>query len=150
MRLRIYLDVCCFNRPFDDCRQDRIRLESEAVKAIVQRIERGLWEGVSSPVILYEISKMSDKDRAIEVGLMVAKMRVAVKLTNVVHQRALAIEALGFSGVDALHLACAEFGKADVFLTTDDRLQKRAVRHQHNIKIEVDNPLRWFERMVQK
>jgi len=150
MRLRIYLDVCCFNRPFDDCRQDRIRLESEAVKAIVQRIERGLWEGVSSSVIMYEISNMPDKDRAIEVGLMVAKMRVTATLPNIVRKRALDLECLGFGGVDALHLACAEFSKADVFLTTDDRLQKRAARHQQKIKIEIDNPLRWFERMVQK
>jgi hypothetical protein len=29
--LRIYLDACCLNRPFDDQTQERIRLESEAV-----------------------------------------------------------------------------------------------------------------------
>ena len=150
MSLRIYLDVCCFNRPFDDCRQDRIRLESEAVKAIVQRIERGLWEGVLSPVILFEVSKMSDKDRAIEVGLMVTKMRATVDLTNAIHKRARYLEELGFGGIDALHLACAESSKADVFLTTDDRLRKRAARSQQIIEIEVENPLRWFEREVQK
>ncbi len=150
MSMRIYLDVCCFNRPFDDCRQDRIRLESEAVKAIVQRIERGLWEGISSPIILFEVSKMPDKDRAIEVGLMVAKMRATVGLTNAVYIRARYLEELGFGGVDALHLACAESSNADVFLTTDDRLQKRAARCHQIIEIEVDNPLRWFERVVQK
>lgn len=31
---RIYLDVCCLQRPFDDQRQTRIRLEAEAVKLI--------------------------------------------------------------------------------------------------------------------
>ena len=29
--MKIYLDVCCLNRPFDDQTQDRIHLESEAV-----------------------------------------------------------------------------------------------------------------------
>jgi len=30
----IYLDLCCFNRPFDDQAQARIRLETEAKVAI--------------------------------------------------------------------------------------------------------------------
>jgi hypothetical protein len=34
---RIYLDVCCLNRPFDDQRQDRIRLEAEAIERILDR-----------------------------------------------------------------------------------------------------------------
>jgi hypothetical protein len=37
--LRIYLDICYLNRPFDDQRQDRIRLESEAVPLILERGE---------------------------------------------------------------------------------------------------------------
>jgi hypothetical protein len=29
---KLYLDVCCYNRPFDDQTVDAIRLEAEAVK----------------------------------------------------------------------------------------------------------------------
>ena len=91
---------------------------------------------------------MPDKDRAIEIGLMVAKMQITAVLANAIRKRALDLEKLGFRGVDALHLACAEHNKADVFLTTDDRLQKRAVRYSTLLKVEVINPLKWFERMV--
>ncbi len=28
--MRLYLDLCCFNRPYDDQTQTRIRLETEA------------------------------------------------------------------------------------------------------------------------
>lgn len=35
--MRIYLDVCCINRPFDDQTEERIRMESEAVLAILTR-----------------------------------------------------------------------------------------------------------------
>ena len=28
--MRIYLDMCCFNRPYDDQSQARIRIETEA------------------------------------------------------------------------------------------------------------------------
>ena len=33
---RIYLDVCCLNRPFDDQSIDRIHLESEAIAAFAE------------------------------------------------------------------------------------------------------------------
>jgi hypothetical protein len=41
--LRIYVDVCCLNRPFDNQTQDRIRLEAEAVILILKRFEVGEW-----------------------------------------------------------------------------------------------------------
>jgi hypothetical protein len=36
--MRVYLDNCCFNRPFDDQSQYKIRLESEAKLVIQDRI----------------------------------------------------------------------------------------------------------------
>jgi len=45
---KIYLDVCCFNRPFDDQTQERIKLETEAILLILKRFELGQWQWVSS------------------------------------------------------------------------------------------------------
>jgi len=148
--MRIYLDVCCFNRPFDDLSQDRVRLEAEAVKAIMLRIGKGQWIGVTSPVVDIEIGQMSDPDRFIEVGLMVAEMREAVDSGDDERCRALALKKLGFSGFDAAHLACAEKAQVDVFLTTDDGLLKKAAGCGSKLKVKVDNPLKWFERMVKE
>jgi predicted nucleic acid-binding protein len=148
MKLRIYLDVCCLNRPFDDLRQDRIRLEAEAIKAILRRIDDGIWVGVKSPAVKFEISRMSDMDRMLEVGLISARMKASVSQSSAVRVRARELEQIGFGGVDALHLAFAEKAKADVFLTTDDGLLRRAVRYKDVISVSVDNPLRWIERMV--
>lgn len=39
--MKIYLDNCCFNRPFDDQIQIRIRLESEAKLKIQEEIQKG-------------------------------------------------------------------------------------------------------------
>ena len=36
--MKIYLDNCCFNRPFDDQKQLRIKLETEAKLNIQERI----------------------------------------------------------------------------------------------------------------
>jgi len=36
--MKIYLDACCLNRPFDDQSQARIRVESEIIIFILSRI----------------------------------------------------------------------------------------------------------------
>ncbi|CAG1022686.1 Antitoxin YefM [Methylococcales bacterium] len=46
--MKIYLDACCLNRPYDDQTQDRIHLESEAILTIFKHIEAGDWEWIVS------------------------------------------------------------------------------------------------------
>ena len=41
--MRIYLDSCCYNRPFDDQTQERIHLESEAILTILNRGRTGAY-----------------------------------------------------------------------------------------------------------
>jgi len=48
--------------------------------------------------------------------------------------------------MDALHLACSESCGANVFLTTDDRLFRRAARLVEQIQVVVENPLHWLVR----
>jgi len=60
--MRIYLDVCCLNRPFDDQTQDRIHLESEAVLTILNCCQSREWQLVGSEVVDFEISKIPDED----------------------------------------------------------------------------------------
>ena len=55
--MKIYLDVCCLNRPFDDQTQTRIHLEAEAVISIIQYVEDNEWEWISSDAVAYEISR---------------------------------------------------------------------------------------------
>jgi len=62
--------------------------------------------------------------------------------------RASELEKLGFIGFDALHLACAEMGKADVFLTTDDRLLKLAKKLAKKLRVNVENPLDWIKERI--
>jgi hypothetical protein len=49
---RIYLDVCCLNRPFDDQTQDRVHLEAEAVILILTHCQAGEWEWISSEAVI--------------------------------------------------------------------------------------------------
>ena len=42
--MRVYLNNCCFNRPFGDQRQTRVRLEAEAKRCIQEYIREGTLE----------------------------------------------------------------------------------------------------------
>ena len=53
--MRLYLDVCCLNRPFDNQEIDRNRLEDEAVVAVVTRIRKSTHLLVSSEVVNREV-----------------------------------------------------------------------------------------------
>lgn len=53
--MKVYLDACCLNRPFDDQSQDRIRLESEAIIIILNLLYKGEWKWIGSEALEIEI-----------------------------------------------------------------------------------------------
>ncbi|MCZ8250267.1 MULTISPECIES: hypothetical protein [unclassified Microcystis] len=57
---------------------------------------------------------------------------------------------LGFKFYDALHLAFAEAGGADIFLTTDDRLLRKAQQYRDSINVTVENPVIWLMATLQE
>lgn len=52
--IRIYLDNCCYNRPYDDNSFLKIRQEAEAKIEIQNEIKLGKFELVSSYILEYE------------------------------------------------------------------------------------------------
>jgi predicted nucleic acid-binding protein len=148
--IKIYLDVCCLNRPFDDQNQPRIRLESEAVLIILAQCEQRQWEWVGSEVLTWEISKTPDSERRRRVQLLASHIHRMVSIGQSESARAQQIQAWGITAFDALHLACAESGQADVFLTTDDRLLRKATAHAKQLRVRVDNPLTWLREVSEE
>ena len=147
--LRIYLDVCCLNRPFDDQRQDRIRLEAEAVLLILGRCEAGAWQWLSSAVVEEEVNNTPSHERRARVRQMLSGAHGTIALTDVAIARAQALKAMGFRTYDALHLACAEQATVDIFLTTDDRVLRIATRHTAQLPVRVANPLAWLLEVIE-
>lgn len=144
--MRVYLDVCCLNRPFDDLSQDRVNLEAEAVLSIVSRCEKGEWSLVASGAIDFELSQSSDFDRLEQVRTLYSAANERVRFTEETEQRAALFRQSGIKDFDSLHLALAESGGVDAFLTTDDRLL-RAVQ-QLDLKIKVANPVSWLMEVI--
>jgi predicted nucleic acid-binding protein len=144
MVMRIYLDACCLNRPFDDQTQARIRLEAEAVLMILTECETGDWEWISSAVLDWEIEQMPDLERLRRIRSLVAHAHQWAPVGPSEIERAQELESWGISAYDALHLACAESGGAGVLLTTDDRLLRRSVARASELSVRVANPLTWL------
>jgi predicted nucleic acid-binding protein len=145
---KIYLDTCCLNRPFDDQTQERVRLEAEAVLAILSRIEKGEWDWVGSEVLVDEIEQTPDTQKLSRARLLSGFIKQMVEIGEKEAKRAKDLQKEGFQVFDSLHIACAEGAKADVFLSTDDRLLKLAKRMSKRLKIRVVNPLIWVEEMI--
>jgi predicted nucleic acid-binding protein len=143
--VKIYLDVSCLNRPFDNQNQARIRLEAEAVTLILEKCGREEWEQVSSEMADIEIDAITDSDRRVRVRLLLPEGKAPSKLSEEIFARAETLEGMGFKRADAVHLAAAEFQSADAFLSCDDRLCRRAKRQRHELKVHVANPLDWLK-----
>jgi predicted nucleic acid-binding protein len=143
--MKVYLDVCCLNRPIDDRSQERIRSEAEAVEQVLIKIEAGVCDMVASDALDKEIALNPDPDKRLLVQRILASAVARVSVDEEVAARAQALTGLGFGTNDALHLACAEAIAADALLTTDDRLLRRASRYHRQVKVRVLNPLQWLK-----
>ena len=145
---KIYFDTSCLNRPFDDQTQVRVRLEAEAVLAILARIENGEWTWIGSDVLIDEVEQTPDTQKLSRVKLLSDFIKENIEIGEKEEQRAKELQAEGFQVFDALHIACAETAKADVLLSTDDRLLKLEKRISKKINVRVENPLVWVEEMI--
>ncbi len=136
----VYLDVCCFKRPFDDQRQERVRLEAAAVAALITHAERGTLRLVRSPAHVIENDRNPREDRRLATAIWLAGAIVQAPLNDTVRQRSRELASRGFGAVDALHVAFAEEAGADWLVTVDDQLEAAAQRIEPGLRVRVANP----------
>jgi len=126
--MKVYLDTCGMQRPLDDQTQIRIRLEAEAVLAIIALVENDKLELVSSEALLFETQRNTNLTRREFALEILAKAKYSVQVDGDIQTRAKELSTKKFMALDALHLASAEAGSADYFCTCDDKLLKKAGR----------------------
>jgi predicted nucleic acid-binding protein len=127
--MRIYMDNCCFNRPFDGQTQVRVRLETEAKLHIQERILNGEIELAWSYILDFENAANPFEERRAAIRSWRRRSAIDVSETPTVLEHARALNALGLHSKDALHVACAVEAGCDYFLTTDDLLLKRLAKY---------------------
>ncbi|MFQ3616626.1 MAG: PIN domain-containing protein [Cyanobacteriota bacterium] len=141
---RIYMDVCCLNRPFDSWQHDKVRFEAEAVLAILRRVQAGEWQLISSEAIEAEINRLPNREKLENIRQLLNLAAAFVTLDEAINRRSQQLENWGFGLYDSFHLACAEAINADILLTTDQRLIKRALRYREQIQVRLNNPILWL------
>ncbi len=140
--LKVYLDNCVFNRPFDDQNQIRIRLETEAKFYIQTQIKQRRVILVWSYVLELEnaFNPFAERQRAIAQWQAIAQIDISE--SSDVLRMAHSVQASGLRGKDALHIACALEAAADYFITTDDSIIKK----MHSFaKLRVVTPLEFVD-----
>jgi predicted nucleic acid-binding protein len=128
--MRIYMDNCCFNRPFDGQHQVRVRLETEAKLRIQERIVAGEIELAWSYILDYENAANPFDERRATVASWKRRSIVDISETAALLGRARSLAALGLRSKDALHVACAVEAACEYFVTTDDGLLKKLAAYQ--------------------
>ena len=132
--MKLYLDNCCFNRPFDDQSQLRILLEAEAKLRIQENIRSGIFELVWSYILDYENSENPFRERREQIIKWRTYSNEDIEESDEILSIASMIMKHGIKKLDSLHLACAIKANADYFLTTDDGVINKAL-HIQNIQI---------------
>ena len=136
MNHRIYLDNCCFNRPYDDQNYLLVQLETEAKLFVQQAVLQGKFELVWSYILDYENSANPYQDRKESIVKWKEISTIDVDVSKSVIDRANEIMSKNIKKKDALHIACAIEAKCDYFLSTDRKLLQTSFEN-----ISVINPI---------
>ena len=117
-------------------------MESEAILAILQRGQTGVYQIVGSRILELEMERMNDMVKRHRVQELYKVTVETVSYTEDIKRRSLEIMAKSkIRTFDSIHIASAEAAEADVMLTTDDKLEKMAMKLELGIKVM--NPLKF-------
>jgi predicted nucleic acid-binding protein len=139
--VRIYLDNCCFNRPYDDQSFLVIRLETEAKLYVQELIREGELELLWSFVLDYENSASPFAELRNRIAEWKHLAITDCEYADEIADKARELMELGLKQMDASHIACAIILEADYFLTTDKRILNKPI-----IGVKVINPIDFVRR----
>ncbi|NJO69382.1 MAG: type II toxin-antitoxin system VapC family toxin [Bacteroidetes bacterium] len=139
--MKVYLDNCSFNRPFDSQAQLKVRLETEAKLFIQSKILSQEIQLVWSYMLEYENNFNPFTERK-EVILEWRSLATEIIIeTNQVLVNAKKLLTIGLKSKDAIHVACAMEAKCDYFITTDAGISRKLINFEH---IKVINPIQFI------
>ena len=141
--LRIYLDNCCYGRPFDNQKDPAIKKETQAKVFIQSLVKYKSLELAYSSISIQEITDIpfEENSRAIldfiennaKYYVNKDKNETAISLTEEIMQTGIKLK-------DASHTACAIIAECDYLITTD----KRLIKYQDN-RIKIINPIEFLK-----
>jgi len=140
--MKIYLDICCFNRPFDDQESLIVYMETEAKLHVQELIRKDELQLCWSFVMDYE----NNANPFEEVRNRINEWRYIAgddcELSDEITTKAAELMSLGLRQMDASHFACAICLNAKYFLTTDKKILNKSIS-----EIQVINPIDFVRRL---
>ena len=139
--MKVYLDNCCFNRPFDNQSSFVIYLETEAKLHVQELIRQGILELCWSFVLDYENGANPFEEVRNIINDWKRFAAFDCGLSDSIAIRAEELMKFGLRQMDASHISCAIHLGADCFLTTDKKILNKAIK-----EIEILNPIDFIRR----
>jgi len=137
--MKLYLDNCCFNRPFDDQTQILVYLETRAILTIQEKIIARDYALVWSYILTYENAQNPRDFPRHEIGRWRSiAIKPVIEESPALLEEASQLTEKGVKIKDALHVASAIMGNCDYFITTDKKLLKKI---ESNKKIRAFDPI---------
>ena len=146
--MRLYLDMCVYNRPFDDQSDLRVKLETVACQMIFEKIQKNEVDLVWSFMLEFENELNPFTERQSEINLLSRLAGQVVEPSQDILVKAEDVEQCGIKGNDAVHLACAQISDCGYFVTCDDRIIQRSKLLE--LRMVVCNPLEFIRKEAQK
>jgi len=139
--LKIYLDTCCYGRPWDGQASASIIAEANAIETIIDWRHINSYMIIGSSVLDVEILKNPNvKDRDAIMDFYRDARDDYAYLTATDRARAQSFQAAGLKVNDSYHLAVAEAVGVDVLLTVDKPFLQ-TVNRRNMCGVTVMNPL---------
>lgn len=142
----IYLDNCCFNRPFDDQKQIRIRIETEAKLFIQGEILTGKLLLAWSYILDYENVANPFTERKETIALWKKRAVSNTGETRILLNIAGELNDSGVKAKDSLHVASSIIMQCEYFITTDLSLIKKMANFA---EIKVVSPVDFINSLKQ-
>jgi len=141
MRKLIYLDNCCFNRPYDDQSQPKVAIETLAKLYIQELVIKHELDIVWSYILKFENSRNIFEAKREAIAQWEKISIRFVEKSELITAMAREIAVSGVKPADSLHIACAIAAKCDYMITVDERMLK-----YHDSRIIICNPVDFIKR----
>jgi len=147
-RLKLYLDNCCFNRPYDEPVNQFMSFEIESKLLIQEQIKKGYFNLVWSFILDFENEENPYEDIKESVKNWKKISKEFVQPEDVIRIKANELrKKYGFGAKDSLHISCALYSQCDYLLTTDKKMIKKGLSLNH---IKILNPIQFVAQMEEE
>ena len=140
--MRVYLDCCAYNRPFDEQQDTVVHIETEAKLVIQQMIKDNKLILIWSDVLDYENNDNPYEERRYKIAEWKEYASHIIEINDEIIEQARMYMEKGLRQKDAVHIACAIYGRGDYFITVDRKILNKPIN-----EITVIDPVEFLRRL---